>query len=143
MDHYAIPFPGRTKLEVTAMHVMLASGPVKILAPYLSPSRPLIEAELSALLGGALPVLMSRDLNAKHVDWNSRLITTSSRCLLDYSNDNPCLIYGPQTPTTIQYNSSATPDVLHMVITKGLAIPVYLTTCSALSSDRPVRSGSY
>jgi hypothetical protein len=51
---------------------------------------------------------MAGDLNAKHVDWNSRLITTMGRCLRDYSNDNSCLIYGPQTPTTIQYNSSYT-----------------------------------
>jgi hypothetical protein len=48
---------------------MLANGPVKILAAYLSPSRPLIEADLSACLSGGLPVLMAGDLNAKHVDW--------------------------------------------------------------------------
>jgi hypothetical protein len=45
-------------LEATAIHVMLASGPVKILAAYLSPSRPLIEADLSPCLSGGLPVLM-------------------------------------------------------------------------------------
>jgi hypothetical protein len=49
-------------------HVMLASGPVKILAAYLSPSRPLIEADLSSCLSGGFPVLIMGDLNAKHVD---------------------------------------------------------------------------
>ena len=58
------------------MHVMLVSGPVKILAAYLSPSGPLIEADLSACLCRGLPVPVAGDLNAKHVDWNSRLITT-------------------------------------------------------------------
>jgi hypothetical protein len=53
----------------------------------------------------------------------------------DYANDHSCSIYGPETPTTIPYNSSATPDVLDIVVTKDLVIPVYLTTCSALSSD--------
>jgi hypothetical protein len=48
IDHYAIPVTGLTHLEATAIHVMLASGPVKILAAYVSPSRPLIEADLSA-----------------------------------------------------------------------------------------------
>jgi hypothetical protein len=75
------------------------------------------------------------DLNAKHVDWNSRLITTRGRRLRDYANNHSCLIYGPETPATIPYNSSATPDVLDIVITKHLIFPVYLTTCSALSSD--------
>jgi hypothetical protein len=82
---------------------MLASGPLKILAAYLSPSRPQIEADLSAFQSGGLPVLMAGDLNAKHVDWNSRLIKTRGRHLRDF--------------------------------TKNLVIPVYLTTCSALSSD--------
>jgi hypothetical protein len=53
----------------------MAGKPVKILAAYLSPSRPLIGADLSACFGGELPVLMVGDLNAKHVDWYSRLST--------------------------------------------------------------------
>ena len=125
IDHYAIRVPGLTQMEVTAIHVMLVSGPVKILAAYLSPSRPLIEADLSACLSGGLSVLMAGDLNAKHVDWNSRLITTRGRRLRDYTNDHSCLIYGPNTPTTIQYNSSATPDILDIVITKYLVNTVY------------------
>ena len=114
---------------------MLASGPVKILAVYLSPSRPLIGADLSACLSGELPILMPGDLHAKHMDWNSRLITTTGRRLRDYANEHSCLIYGPGTPTTIPYNSSATPDVLDIVLSKNIVTPVYLTTCSALSSD--------
>jgi hypothetical protein len=49
---------------------MLASKPVKILAVYLSPSRPLIASDLPACLGGGFPVLMAGNLNAKHVEWN-------------------------------------------------------------------------
>ena len=38
-------------------------------------------------------------------------------------------------PTTNPYNPSATTNVLIIVITKNLSFPVYLTSCSALSSD--------
>jgi hypothetical protein len=89
IDHYAIWVPGLTQLEATAIHVMLANGPLKILAAYLSPSRPLIEADLPACLSGVLRVL-----TAKHVDWNSRLITTRGRHLRDYAKDQSCLIFG-------------------------------------------------
>jgi hypothetical protein len=58
LDHYAIPVPGLSQFEVTAIHVELTSGPVKILADYL----------LSACLSGGHPVLMAGDLNAMHVD---------------------------------------------------------------------------
>jgi hypothetical protein len=51
----------------------LAGRPVKILAAYLSPSRPLIGADLTVCFGWGLPVPMAGDLNVKHVDWNSRL----------------------------------------------------------------------
>jgi hypothetical protein len=135
IDHYAVPVLGLTQLEATAAYILLASGPLKILAVYLSPSRPLGGLDLSACFGGGSPVLMAGDLNAKHVDWNSRLTTTRGKLLRDYGSGNSCLIYGPDSPTTVPYNSLATPEVLDIVITKDLTFPVYLTACSALSSD--------
>jgi hypothetical protein len=82
---------------------------------------------------------MGGNLNDKHVDWNSRLTTTSGKLLRDYSSRNSCLIYGPDLPTTLPFNSTATPDVLEIAITRDLTFLVYLTACSALSSDyRPV-----
>ena len=100
---------------------------MKILAVYLSPSRPLIKRDLSACLDGGLPVLMAGDLNAKHVDWKSRLTTTRGRLLRDYADRNSCLIYCPDSPTTIPYNPSAIPDVLDIVLTKNLVTPVNLS----------------
>jgi hypothetical protein len=99
---------------------------VKILAACLSPSRPLIGAELSAYFGGGTPVLLAGDLNAKHVDWNSRLTTRRGKLLRDYADGNSCLIFGPDTPTTDPYNPLVTPDVLDIVMTKNLTSPVYL-----------------
>jgi hypothetical protein len=78
---------------------------------------------------------MAGDLNAKHVDWNSRRTTTRGKLLRDYASGNSCLFYGPDSPTTVPYNSWGTPDVLGMVITKDLTFPVYLTASSARSSD--------
>jgi hypothetical protein len=107
--HHAVPVQGLQHLEATAIRVMIAAKPVKILAAYLSPTRPLIPSDLSACLGGGLPVLMAGDLNAKHVEWNSRLTTKRGRSLRDYADRNSCLIHGPRTPTTIPYNPSTTP----------------------------------
>ena len=133
--HHSVPVPGLTHLEATAVQVTLAGRPVKILAAYLSPSRPLIGADLTACFGGGLPVLLAGDLNAKHVDWNSRLTTRRGKLLRDYADENSCLIFGPDTPTTNPYNPSATPDVLDIAVTKNVPFPVYLTSCSALRSD--------
>jgi hypothetical protein len=82
-----------------------------------------------------MPVWMAGDLHAKHVEWNLRLTTRRGHLLRNYANGNSCLIFGPDTPTTNPYNLLAIPDVLDIVITKNLTSPVYLTSCSALSSD--------
>ena len=46
--HHSVPVPGLTYLEATAVQVTLAGRPVKILVAYLSPSRPLNGADLTA-----------------------------------------------------------------------------------------------
>jgi hypothetical protein len=76
----------------------------KILAVYLSPCRPLIKSDLAACLSGGIPVLMAGDLNAKHVDWNSRLTTVRGKLLRDYTDRHSSLIHGPDSPTTVSYN---------------------------------------
>jgi hypothetical protein len=114
---------------------MLADKPAKIRAAYLSPSRPLTGADLTACFSGGLPVLLAGDLNAKNVGWNSRLSTRRGKILHDCSDENSCLIFGPDTPITNRYNPSATSDVLDIVITKKFPSPVLLTSCSAMSSD--------
>jgi hypothetical protein len=103
----------------------MAGRPVKILAVYVSPSHPLIRADLTACFGGGLPVLMAGDLNAKHVDLNSRMTTRRGKILRDYADGNSCLIFGPDTPTTNPYNPSVTADVLEIVLTQNLSVPVY------------------
>jgi endonuclease/exonuclease/phosphatase family metal-dependent hydrolase len=135
IDHYAVLFLGLTQLEATAIHIMLASGPLKILAVYLSPSRPIDGSDLSACVGIGFPLSMAGDLNAKHVDWNSRLTKTRAKLLRDYASGNSCLSYGPESATTLPYNTPANHDNFDIVLTKDLTLRVYLNACSALSSD--------
>jgi hypothetical protein len=99
-----VPVPGLTHLEATAVQITLAGRPVKILAAYLSPTRPLFGGDLTAYFGGGLPVLLAGDLNAKHVDWNSPLTTRRGKLLRDYADGNSCLIFEPVTPTTNSCN---------------------------------------
>jgi hypothetical protein len=87
-DHYDVPVSGLQHLEA-------AARPVKLLAVCLSPTRPLIESDLTECLGGGFPVFMAGDLNAKNTDWNSRLTTARGSLLRDYANRNCCLVCGP------------------------------------------------
>jgi len=129
-----VPVPALTHLEATAIQVSLAGKPVLYLAAYLSPSHPLIGADPTANFGWELPIMLPGDLNAQHVDWNSRLSTGRVKLLRDYADQNSCLNFGMDSPTSNPCNPSATPDVLDIVTTKNLSFPVYRNSCSALSS---------
>jgi len=130
-----MPFAGLAHLEATAIPDMLAGKPVKILAVYLSPSRPLAGADLTICFSRVLPALLAGDLNAKHMDWNSGLSTRRGKPLRDYADEHSCLILVSETSTINLYNPSATLDVLDIMITKKLSSLVHLTLFSALSSD--------
>jgi hypothetical protein len=133
IDHYALPVSGLQHLEATAIHLLLSTRPVKHVAAYLSHARPSIDSDLTECLSRRFPVFMAGDLNAKHTDWNWRLITAMGSPLRDYANRNSCLIYGPDSPNTDPYTHNATPDVLDIVAVKDFVLPVHL---SVLHSDR-------
>jgi hypothetical protein len=135
IDHYAVPVSGLQYLEATAIHLVLATRPVKLMSAYLSPTPPLIESDLTECLSGGIPVLMVGDFNAKHTDWNSRLITARGPLLRDYADRNSCLNYESVSPPAASYTHKATPNVLDVVVVKDFVLRVHPTICSALSSD--------
>jgi hypothetical protein len=51
IDQYTEPVVGLTQLEATAIYIILVSGPLKTLAVYQSPSRPIVGSDLSAYFG--------------------------------------------------------------------------------------------
>jgi hypothetical protein len=87
-----VPVSDLQHLEDTAIHLVLASRPEKIVAAYLSSTRPMIDSHLTACLSRGLSVLMVGDLNAKNTNWNSRLIKAMGALLRYYADWNACLI---------------------------------------------------
>jgi hypothetical protein len=83
---YAVPVLGLQYLEATAIHIVLATRPVKLVSAHLSPTRPQIEADLTECLSEGIPILMEGDLKAKHTVWNSGLITATGTLLCDYAH---------------------------------------------------------
>jgi hypothetical protein len=69
-------------------------GQRTILAVYLSPSRPLIKSDLSACLGGGFTILMTWDLNPRHVDWVFHLTMTRIGHVFNYANENSVIFSG-------------------------------------------------
>jgi hypothetical protein len=68
---------------------------------------------------------MAGDLNAKNLDWNSRLTMRRGKFLHDYADCNSCLIFGPDILNTNPYNPSANPGVLDIAVKKDLPFSLY------------------
>jgi hypothetical protein len=102
-DHYAEPVSVLQHLDSTAIYVVLANRPVKFVAAYLSPTRPLKLSALTACLSVGSLILMAEEINAKHRDWNSRLTTERARSSLITPTEIPAWsmirTHPPQIPT--------------------------------------------
>ena len=69
--HNSVAVMGLATMEATVIQILLGERPLKNFVAYLSPSRPLIGEDLSACFYYGLSFLLTDDLKAKHVDWNS------------------------------------------------------------------------
>jgi hypothetical protein len=125
-------------MEATAIQVTMAGKSVKILAAYLSPFPPTDRSEPDRLFRRGIPGPDGRRPQSQARGLELAAEHETRKLLRDYADELPCLIFGPDTPTTNQYNPFATPNVLDIVITQNLSSPVYLTSCFALSSDHLV-----
>jgi hypothetical protein len=109
---YAVPVSGLQHLETTAINLQLATRPVKLVAAYLLPTRPLIGSEITEWQSGGFPVLMASDLNAKQTDCNSRMIRARVWSCVTTPTETPAYLWAG-LPTTAPYRHNATPHVLH------------------------------
>ena len=135
IEHYSVPVSNLRQMEPTAICVNIGGRPVKLVAVNLSSLRYLLDVDLLECISRGTPVLLAGNLNAKHKDWNSRLNSPRRVVLREFASTNPCIVYGPDSPTTIPTCPTVTPDVLDVVVVKDFVIPLNLTVCSALSSD--------
>jgi hypothetical protein len=74
---------------------------------------------------------MSGDFNEKHTDGISQPIMVRDALLRDYAHKNACLIYGPDSPTSVPYQQNTNPHVLD-----GLCQGLRLTSASVYPAFR-------
>jgi hypothetical protein len=109
--HHSVSVPCLTLLEATANQVILACRQKNSCGLTL----PMPSVDLSGP-DRLFQRGIAGDFNAKQVDWNSRMSTRRGKFLRGYGDENSCLIFGTDTPTTNPYNPSATGDV---TVTEG------------------------
>ncbi|GJQ67497.1 hypothetical protein Trydic_g8321 [Trypoxylus dichotomus] len=121
-------------IEITAITVNLATGPVKLVAAYKAPNRQLLENDLSEIFDTRGAVILAGDLNAKHPSWNSRVTNASGNCLRHFADDFHLLVHATAEPTVFPHNGQS--DVLDIVVMKDVA-QFHQLTVTALVRPQP------
>ena len=106
-------------------------------AVYPSPSKPFKEAYYDMLIGLAKSkkFIFGGDRNAKHTDWNSRLITSRGRKLARHADRNKYAISAPDSLTYYPHQGNAKTNVLDIFL-HDMELPVLdVVTLDELNSD--------
>jgi hypothetical protein len=125
--HRSVPVPDLTHLEATAIQIMVAGKPFAFPPTDRSGPERLLWRRVVGLTE------WRSDRQTCRLELSAEL--KKGKLLRGYADENCCMIFGPEKPTTNPYNPSATPDALDIVITRDLPSWVHLTSCSALRPD--------
>ncbi|CAK1596835.1 unnamed protein product [Parnassius mnemosyne] len=133
--------PPLANLEASVCRIALTGHPPVIIASaYQSPQKPLLEADISALLNLGPSVVIAGDLNSKHVSWNSNLNNPNGNILCGLTERLNFDVIAPESPTHYPFITSHQPDVLDVAILKDIRLNINsIETFIELCSDhRPI-----
>ena len=106
-------------------------------ALYLSPCKPFDAEDFDKLtrLSVSKRFILGGDLNCKHTDWNSRVVTRRGKQLAKHADKNNYAISAPDRPTYYSNRMNCSPDVLDILLHHA-ALPIAeIETFDELNSD--------
>lgn len=135
IQHHQIPSPELEHMSATFIQIQYNNHPLLIGAVYYSPNKKFLISELDSITQISNNFIIGGDLNAKNVEWNSRITTARGRILAKHSDLHGYQVLAPIKPTFFSYNSNILPDVLDIFLYNCNAVPLSIDTLEELSSD--------
>jgi hypothetical protein len=112
IKHHPLPNYSRDYLQATSVSVEDCVGHLTISAVYLTPKHKVCKAQLEDFFITLGPrIIASRDYNAKHTGWGSRLITPRGREVLKTLESNNLAHLSTGHPTFWLSDMNKTPDL--------------------------------
>ena len=135
ISHVEVPIPESFTIETTLIKVHSRSGDLYIAACYNSPLKDFVNQDFDHLFHLGNKIIAAGDFNAKNVCWNCVATNKNGRILMSLSDDLGFLINAPQSPTHLPRVQGHRPDILDIVLTKGISISDEVKVLHELSSD--------
>ncbi|KAJ8724200.1 hypothetical protein PYW07_008180 [Mythimna separata] len=139
--HQPLPSTSPSTLYALGIQVHVAGEDLNIFAAYIPPAAKYDLAELRAILQQSPgPSLLAGDLNCKHPAWNSHAANPGGNRLFADAQAHGYYVTGPETPTHYPDARAYVPDVLDVIVHKGLncQITQQVLDDEMLSDHQPV-----
>lgn len=136
ITHHDIYLPGFLSIEATGIKVRLSNGgSLIILAAYKSPNKRFYDQDLQSLFYSDSPTLVLGDFNCKNRFWGCAVTNPNGNRLLQAAGDNNINISSPDEPTHYPPQFNFQPDILDIVLHKGVDPPIFQQVLPELDSD--------
>jgi len=117
LHHDSFPLPPLSGLEATAICLQLQNHrQLLFVSAYLPPTAAIAPSELDAIFSLHNTIVLTGDLNCKHVSWNNAPVNRNGSTLLSYCLNKAITINYPNQPTQLPYNSY--PSVLDIALSQ-------------------------
>lgn len=134
LEHHLCQAPQTQHLETTTVMIHTSSmGKLKIGAGYYPPGHPFIETDYEATVQDLTPMVLTGDLNAKHITWNCRTSNRYGKSMRKLADKHGWTIVAPDAPT--HYPAHHDPDILDVALCSRIPLPITAQTLDELSSD--------
>ncbi|KAJ3641934.1 hypothetical protein Zmor_028404 [Zophobas morio] len=136
IKHSSSYVPDLRQLEATAVTVVTARGPLRLIACYNNSNTLQVE-DIADLVAGEEATIAAGDFNAKHSDWHSRQNNANGRRLLTFLHNTAEVdVISTEEPTFYHRARPDAPgDVLDIAFVKNLRHEVDVNVVDELHSD--------
>ena len=140
IQHRHLTTPTLKNLQLTAIEISTHTETIAIGAVYHSPSLTLQNDDLDKIYNMCDSFIYAGDMNAKHTQWNSRIVSTRGRILASHAAVNEYEVLAPQEHTHYPRNPEHSSDVLDIVLYKSKGHISKIETMAEFNSDHdPVK----
>jgi|UniRef100_A0A2S2QNV9 hypothetical protein len=127
-------------LEVISISLTINNKSVTLISAYQSPSKIMYTNNYETLFSKSNNLILLDDLNYNHTKWGYISINSRGRKLQEFINSNLAVISAPSTPTYFPNDINRHPDILDIVLIKGISVNITQVVLPELDSDHnPVK----
>lgn len=134
LPHTRLTTPPLNSIEATIVEIGTATGPIKFISAYRSPSSPLQADDLTTLLNPGSTTVLGGDINSKRLEWGCKTNTTAGNILYQFLEMRQDLtLQPPSGPTYLQNHLPF--DILDFIIHSSTLHPTVPKPLNELNSD--------